>query len=169
MGDSYTQHYTDLAVPISVHTDYEVIGGGRKKAHDGKAGASPARWVAWVIAQHRVTGEVVVFLNTHFVSGAWNSKPKPHKTWRKHVWTDHWQLLRDLLPTLRQHGPVIVVGDFNRVVVQAFADFAWIDNRGIDKIAANGLTAPAAPRRIVTRSDHDARTVELTKETADVQ
>ena len=117
----------------------------------------------WVVARHRATGRVAVFVNTHYVSGAWNNKPKPHKEWRKAAWLDHWQALRDLAPKLAIRGPVIFVGDFNRTdVTDWHPQLRWVDDRGIDKIAAVNARPLRAPRRLPTRSDHDARVGVLT-------
>lgn len=164
MGDGYSHHHTDLAVPISVSRGWTVVREGRKQAHKGRAGASPARWIVWVIARHVETRQVAVFVNTHMVSGAWNNKPKLFKAWRRQMWTDHWQALRDVVAGAAKKWPVVVVGDFNRVDVKPFhPDLRWADNRGIDKVAVIGDLEPVrTAARVTTRSDHDARVVDLT-------
>lgn len=168
MGPDYElRHKGVRGVPISGNIRrWEVIDHGYLKAHGGKARTSPARYITWVVARNRQTGAVLVVVNTHFVSGAWNLKPKRNKAWRRRMWRDHYADLVKLLERLRV-GPIIFGGDFNRRRVELPNPLAiWLDDRGIDKV---GIVADAgtwqpdgAAVRIETPSDHDARRVDLT-------
>lgn len=160
MGPAYSHRHADLAVPISVAQDWRVLREGRRKTHDGVRFVTPARWVVWVVARNGA-GETVAFVNTHFVSGAWNNKPKYRKALRRALWVEHWQVLRDVTARLAQQWPCVIVGDLNRVDVRPWhPDLTWADNRGIDKVAVVGLQVDTRAR-ILTRSDHDARVVDL--------
>jgi endonuclease/exonuclease/phosphatase (EEP) superfamily protein YafD len=151
----------DLSVPISIRDDWRIIKAGRHKTHSGRERVTPARWITWVIVER--DGMRLTFLNTHLVSGAWNSKKKLAKAWRRLRWTEHETELRKILASLhRDHGPVIFGGDFNRLHVNRLHPQAvWLDNRGIDKIGAIGTTGSTTPQRIRTPSDHDARLVDV--------
>jgi hypothetical protein len=124
-----------LAIPISWDAEeFERLGSGHQRTHRGRATASPARYLSWVILRHRETGAEVVFLNTHFVSGAWNDKRKTFKAWRRRMWLRHYAALEAKVAQFHDQGYTVVGGgDFNRRNVERFhADLEWMSAGGID-------------------------------------
>lgn len=105
-------------------------------AHKGKATASPNRYIVVVLARRLGTNKIVAFVNTHYVSGAWNGKFKTFKKWRQRMWTNHWLLEAEIVSILVAHGiTVIGSGDFNRLhsTIQKFhPDMKWLGTHGID-------------------------------------
>ncbi len=87
---------------------------GFMKTHGGLAKVSPSRYITWVELEHKKSGQRVVRLNTHLVSGAWSS-PKPTTEWRRAQWNTHMKKLDALVEKFEKQGKVVIVGgDFNR-------------------------------------------------------
>ena len=105
-----------LQTPISWRTGkFKMLDSGVKKMHDGLAGVSPHRQVAWVKLKNKETGEVFIQMNTHLVSGAWNSKKQPTDPWRQKMWRKHISQMKDMVQHFEKQGfPVVITGDFNR-------------------------------------------------------
>ncbi|MCC6333853.1 MAG: peptidoglycan-binding protein [Myxococcales bacterium] len=105
-----------LETPISWKTsEFKLLDSGVERMHGGLAGVSPHRQVAWVKLQNKQTGEVMIHMNTHLVSGAWNSKTQPSDPWRKAMWKRHIEKLGRLIERFEKQGyPVTISGDFNR-------------------------------------------------------
>ncbi len=125
------------AIPISWKKKYwEFMSAGSVLTHKGRPLVSPNRYITWVILRNRKTGAVVVFVNTHFISGAWNRERKLFKKWRQVQWTIHWEKERDLIGRwIGRDMSVVGGGDFNRVDVRKFhRDMVWLDDGGIDKL-----------------------------------
>ena len=79
-----------LETPISwKKSEFKLLDSGVKKMHGGLAKVSPHRQVAWVKLQNKETGETVIHMNTHLVSGAFNSKVQRSDPWRKKMWALH--------------------------------------------------------------------------------
>lgn len=157
------------AIPIMVRvggdSPWEVAGQGKERMHDGLAKVSPHRMIMWVVLKHKTTGEKTVFMNTHFVSGAWG-KPKKAQQWRKQMWETHFNKMSAKIREFHQQGlSVVFGGDFNRrIIPNAFApQERWIVKSGIDKIGF--VPATNKPNLKVTRrdtvkgfkSDHNAK------------
>lgn len=139
LGPEWTHAHLNLEVPISWRDDeWELVYEGSILAHEGKATASPNRYIAWVVLRHRATGKLVGFVNSHYVSGAWNGKLKTFKQWRKRMWVQHYALHVELIEALKLLGvPVVGGGDFNRAHVSPFTDdLKWLVNHGIDYLFA---------------------------------
>lgn len=87
---------------------------GFMRTHGGMAKVSPARYITWVKLKHKASGQEVVRINTHLISGAWSDR-KPTTEWRREQWHTHMQELRDLVARFKKKGLAVVVGgDFNR-------------------------------------------------------
>lgn len=105
-----------LETPISWKTsEFKLLDSGVEKMHGGLAKVSPHRQVAWVKLQNKETGEVMIHMNTHLVSGAWNSKIQRSDPWRKAMWNRHIEKMGNLIEKFEKQGhPVTISGDFNR-------------------------------------------------------
>lgn len=176
LGRGFTLTHTHLPIPIAYrHHKFTCLDEGVMRMHKGLPGATPSRYIAWVVLQRRRRpfSEPFIFVNTHFVSGAWNRKEKPHKEQRKALWGAHWSGMREMVLGWQAQGlTVIVAGDWNRTNVEPLhCDWRWIAGeidqyRGIDKIglleAEGGATVERLSEgRIAIRSDHDLRTVQV--------
>jgi hypothetical protein len=175
LGKPWTVIHRHVAVPVAYRRHrWEVAtklpngvkSTGAIRTHNGRRRASPPRYVTWVVLRRkdRPDHPPVAFVNTHFVSGAWNRKPKLHKSWRKEMWNQHWKKMQEILLRFYAAGiTVVFAGDFNKVKVPRFHEGQrWFINGGIDKMGC--LEAPSGARialREVDRkdlnSDHDAR------------
>lgn len=113
-----------LETPISWKTkDWKLLDSGVERMHGGLAKVSPHRQVAWVKLQNRETGKTVVHLNTHLVSGAWNSKVQRSDPWRKAMWNRHIEKMGKLVERFERQGhPVTISGDFNRNQFKVLGD-----------------------------------------------
>lgn len=100
------------AIPISWRKDrFELVVAGATRTHPGRAGVTPDRGYSRARLRDRQTGEVLTFVNTHFISGAW-SAPRPDTDWRRARWNEHLTELAAFVASLE--GRVVLVGDFNR-------------------------------------------------------
>ena len=104
--------------PISWKKDkWELMDSGFKKTHGGKAKVSPNRYITWVKLRDKKTGESIVRVNTHLVSGAWTKSKldRPTTPWRQDMWKNHMADLDALVSRFEKKGEkVIIGGDFNR-------------------------------------------------------
>lgn len=119
-----------LETPISWRKDkFELLDSGVKKMHGGLAGVSPHRQVAWVKLRNKDTGEVMVHMNTHLVSGAWNSKKQPTDPWRQRMWNKHIDGMERMIERFERQGhPVTISGDFNRNQFRVFGNDVRYDS-----------------------------------------
>jgi len=119
-----------LQTPISWNTDkFKLLDSGVKKMHGGLAGVSPHRQVAWVKLKNRETGQVMIHMNTHLVSGAWNSKQQPTDPWRQKMWRKHISQMKDMVERFEKQGfPVTISGDFNRNHFRVLGDQVKYDS-----------------------------------------
>lgn len=136
--------------PISwKKTVWEKKDEGFLKTHGGLAKVSPSRYITWVELEHKKTGQRVVRLNTHLVSGAWSGQ-KPTTEWRRAQWNTHMAKLKDLVEKFEKQGKVVIVGgDFNRDSHKVL---------GKDVRYASGLDAPTHGKRTldyVMHTPHD--------------
>lgn len=167
--------YLDMAIPISyrVGSDarWDFIGAGREKMHDFKSGISPTRWINWVILVDKTNQQRTVFLNTHFVSGAWNDKPVREKQWRKDMWNQHFRGMSARMKLLHDAGYNIVFGgDFNRIDIpyKFHPEQQWIMDNGIDKLgvikARHGVQIGVKRTDVIVgfNSDHNAKLAAFT-------
>jgi hypothetical protein len=101
------------ADPISWRTSkFKLLHKHSLMAHGGLKGVSPNRYVNDVVLQHRATGQRIVIVNTHFVSGAW--KHQAPAAWRTSMWNIHLAKLRTRIAKLLPHQyPVFLGGDMN--------------------------------------------------------
>jgi hypothetical protein len=145
---SWFQEFDNLDIPISAKKRYWTVEKkGYIKTHNGKAATSPSRYVTWVVLGRKGKKSSIAIVNTHFVSGAWNNKPKTNKKWRQEMWQVHWKKEQEVIADLLSQGiSVIGTGDFNRVKVEKFFPRqVWCvgGTTGIDKIfyinATNGV------------------------------
>lgn len=120
-------------IVVLVAAGWRVHSTGWDKAHGGMITASPRRGVSWVVLER--DGDKIAFLNTHFVSGAWNEKKKSFKQWRKKVWMKHFRMLKALVHEFNRRGITVVCGgDFNMLVrnIALFhEDQRWLIQHGI--------------------------------------
>lgn len=124
-------------IPISVRaSNFKILKSGRQLTHHGRLLTSPDRYVSWAYVQCRDNPFKFIVMNTHYVSGAWNDKPKLHKAWRQRMWEVHWRQQQTLVLDAYKAGySIIGTGDFNRVEVKRFhPDQVWLTKGGIDKL-----------------------------------
>lgn len=160
-----------VSIPISVRASaFKILKSGHQLAHHGKALASPNRYIAWAYLADRNDALCkFVLMNTHYVSGAWNNKPKPHKKWRQRMWHVHYAQQKQLVLDAHRAGFTVVgTGDFNRVDVKKFhPDQHWLENGGIDKLwyleGAHGPKIKVVSAALSTNlcSDHHLKTSRL--------
>ena len=123
LGDEYQHYFPEpgpaKAIPISWRKSrFELVKAGYKKTHDGEAKVTPARYITWVILKVKPTGKKFIFINTHFISGAWNKHPE-----RQARWLRHYEILYNRVATFRKNHPnkpIFLVGDFNRKKAMSF-------------------------------------------------
>lgn len=139
-------------------TKFELVGGHSRLTHHGQAKVTPNRYVNWVVLRHRNSGLTVAFVNTHFISGAWNKHPN-----RQQRWLLHQRVLQEVVADLHQRGlPVVVVGDMNRQDTIDLAGTARVpvgsgDRTPIDQLyVSRGHAVGAAVRLSNFGSDHPA-------------
>lgn len=120
-----------IAIPTPISWDKEKwkkVDAGFTRTHNGKARVSPHRYITWVKLKDKETGQEVVRINTHLVSGAW-SKPKPTTAWRRAMWTIHMNKLENLVERFQKKGlNVVVGGDFNRDGYKVLGNKVKYDN-----------------------------------------
>lgn len=168
-GYAHFLPYPDLnhpgnSIPISWRTDvWDKTGGGSRLTHGGEDNVTPARYVNWVVLKHKGSGKKIVFVNTHFINGAWNGV-NPNNRER---WLIHDAALRDELGQLRAKGfPIIVVGDFNRNEAMNYGGMEYLEVQGGGGVPFDHIYASssiAGPGKNCTRlgefgSDHNAYT-----------
>lgn len=76
--------------------EWDLVDSGFRRTHKNGASAghtnvSPARYVTWVKLKNKKTGDTIIRMNTHLISGAWNSKNNKAKEWRKDMGRPHAQ------------------------------------------------------------------------------
>ncbi len=128
LGPAY-RHYLPAAepaqsIPISWRNDMFMLRSAScVKTHDGRARVSPNRYISIVRLQHRGTGRQFLFVNTHFISGAFDRKSS-YTEWRRARWYEHLRKLNAVLWSLRRNHPgmpIFLVGDFNRGSYPSFS------------------------------------------------
>jgi hypothetical protein len=114
----YMPHDGKLRIPNPISwkkSEWKLEDSGFVKTHGGKAKVSPNRYITWVKLKNKETGQDVVRVNTHFVSGAFSHGHRPTTAWRQKMWGIHQQKLEHLVDHFKKKGlDVIVAGDFNR-------------------------------------------------------
>lgn len=120
LGPGY-RHYVPAthraaAIPVSWrHRNFQYVTSRSVKTHEGRKDITPSRWINVVHLRHRRTGERVVVVNTHFISGAFTPGHNA-PVWRRHQWFVHRNALVANLAQIRKFHPraaVFVLGDFN--------------------------------------------------------
>lgn len=119
LGSLY-RHYTPAGsagyIPVSWRSDrFSFIAARSVKTHEGKLGVSPDRWISIVHLRNRATGRRIVFINTHFVSEAFNDGSS-YRSWRLDMWYRHYHRLYAEIGAIRTSlpkVPIYLVGDFN--------------------------------------------------------
>ncbi|WP_225408443.1 endonuclease/exonuclease/phosphatase family protein [Stigmatella hybrida] len=140
---------------------YEKTGDGSRLTHGGEAGVTPSRFVNWVVLKNKDTGAKLAFINTHYISGAWNGEhPERQERWRTHN-----AVVREVVAELLSRGlPVVLVGDFNRPLAQDIPGMNHLNTAGvagvpIDQIyVTRGIGTGPAERLEKYGSDHFAYT-----------
>lgn len=119
-----------LQTPISWKSkDWKLLDSGVKQMHEGEAGISPHRAVAWVKLKNKETGETIVHMNTHLVSGAWNKEHTASDPWRQKMWNRHMERMGNLVEHFEKKGfPVTITGDFNRNHFKVFGNKVAYDS-----------------------------------------
>lgn len=108
----------------------QVGDGGFRRTHHGKGGVSPNRYITWVKLKNKETGETLIRMNTHLVSGAWSPKKKPEKEWRQDMWKTHMRKMKQVVSRFERSGmPVIIGGDFNRDSYKVLGNKVKYDNK----------------------------------------
>ncbi|RKH44243.1 endonuclease/exonuclease/phosphatase family protein [Corallococcus sicarius] len=140
---------------------YEKTGDGSRITHGGEAGVTPARFVNWVVLKNLETGAKLAFVNTHYISGAWNGEhPERQERWRTHN-----AVVREVVAELRGRDlPVVLVGDFNRALSQDIPGMNHLRTAGVDGVPIDqiyvsvGIGTGPAERLEKFGSDHFAYT-----------
>ncbi|MDY7226948.1 endonuclease/exonuclease/phosphatase family protein [Hyalangium rubrum] len=138
---------------------YEKTGDGSRMTHEGDAGVTPARFVNWVVLKNKDTGAKLAFINTHYISGAWNGEhPERQERWRTHN-----TVVREVVAELLSRGlPVVLVGDFNRQLSQDIPGMNHLRTAGVDGVPIDqiyvsiGIGTGPAERLEKYGSDHFA-------------
>ncbi|MDP1826114.1 MAG: peptidoglycan-binding protein [Archangium sp.] len=119
-----------LQTPISWKSkDWKLLDSGVERMHNGLAKVSPHRTVAWVKLKNKETGETMIHMNTHLVSGAWNSRHTRSDPWRKAMWNQHMEKMGKLIERFEKQGhPVTITGDFNRNHFKVFGNKVAYDS-----------------------------------------
>lgn len=131
--------------PISIPTkNWTLIGDVEiRLMHHGKKHTSPNRYVTVQKAQRKSDGLKVAFMNTHMVSGAFTSKFKLNKAWRKQRWWEHWRAMVKWIAELISEGwTVILGGDFNKTNLPDIYGQIELAHHGLDHlllIPADGI------------------------------
>lgn len=109
--------------------EWDLVDSGFRRTHKGKSEVSPNRYVTWVQLKNKKTGDTIVRMNTHLVSGAWSGGAKKAKEWRKDQWNTHMRKLKEMVARFERKGlPVIIGGDFNRDSYKLFGNKVNYDN-----------------------------------------
>lgn len=97
------------AIPMSYLSDrFTLLDSGFVKAHDGKAGVTPARGSSWLLLGDAADNSVTWHINAHFISKIRLS------VWRQERWAEHLVSLRQLVDSLLKVSPLGTIGgDFN--------------------------------------------------------
>ncbi len=119
-----------LETPISWKSkEFKLLDSGVERMHDGEAGISPHRAVAWVKLKNKDTGETIIHMNTHLISGAWNGKHTASDPWRKKMWHRHIERMGNMVERFEKKGhPVTISGDFNRNHFKVFGNKVAYDS-----------------------------------------
>lgn len=136
LGDEwghYMPHDGGLHIPNPISWKKDVWkkeDAGFLRTHGGKAKVSPNRYITWVKLKHRASGQEVVRINTHLVSGAWKPGHRPTTEWRREMWRTHIEKLHRVVDTFEKQGlTVIVGGDFNRDSFEVLGKQVKYDNK----------------------------------------
>ncbi|WP_434389908.1 endonuclease/exonuclease/phosphatase family protein [Melittangium boletus] len=140
---------------------YEKTGDGSRLTHGGEAGVTPSRFVNWVVLKNKDTGAKLAFVNTHYISGAWNGEhPERQERWRTHN-----TVVREVVADLLSRGlSVVLVGDFNRALSQDIPGMNHLRTAGVDGVpidqiyVTRGIGTGPAERLEKYGSDHFAYT-----------
>ncbi|RKH16399.1 hypothetical protein D7X74_15655 [Corallococcus sp. CA047B] len=140
---------------------YEKTGDGSRLTHGGEAEVTPSRFVNWVVLKNKETGAKLAFVNTHYISGAWNGEhPERQERWRTHNAVVH-----EVVADLRGRGlPVVLVGDFNRPLSQDIPGMNHLRTAGVEGVPIDqiyvlqGIGTGPAERLEKFGSDHFAYT-----------
>ena len=135
------------AIPISwKYSQFSKRASGYRLTHKGEAGVTPNRYVTWALRRHRDTQAEFLFLNTHFISGAFSgSHPE-----RQGRWIRHRDEVRDLVAALKDRyprRPVFVVGDFNRRRAVHLPGVTYVPRGNASGVGLDHIyTSPNTPR-----------------------
>lgn len=140
---------------------FDKVDDGSRLTHGGEAGVTPARFVNWVVLQNKATGARIAFINTHYISGAWNGEhPERQERWRTHN-----AVVREVVADLLARGlPVVLVGDFNRSLEQDIPGMNHLNTAGVSGVPIDqiyvkrGIGTGPAERLEKYGSDHFAYT-----------
>jgi exonuclease III len=140
---------------------YDKTGDGSRITHGGEPEVTPSRFVNWVVLKNKDTGTKLAFVNTHYISGAWNGEHPE----RQERWKTHNAVVREVVADLLARGlPVVLVGDFNRQLSQDIPGMNHLNTAGvsgvpIDQIyVTRGIGTGPAERLEKYGSDHFAYT-----------
>ncbi|SDL14901.1 hypothetical protein SAMN05428985_11060 [Nocardioides sp. YR527] len=130
--------YSRTEVPISWRTaSWRYQDAGTVRTHKGLSRVSPHRYVTWVRLEHRRTHVVIVLMNTHAVSGAWNQNTgELAESWRRSMWGVHDRAVDRLADRFAAKGyRLFLTGDMNRLRhVYTYTCLRRADAGGIDVI-----------------------------------
>lgn len=157
--------YAPNDVPISYRTSqWDLVAKGSIRTHRGNPRVSPHRYITWVVLKHERTGSKITVLNTHFVSGAWNSNDREKdESWRRVMWRTHDAKLRQIVEQRSARGErLFITGDFNRMSPPSYPCVRATNARGVDFIyRSTSSRAGAAEALPKWGSDHRARRVSV--------
>lgn len=122
-----------IPVPISwKKSEWDLKDAGFKRTHNGLAKVSPHRYITWAKLKNKESGEEVVRINTHLVSGAWTKGKldRPTTPWRQEMWKKHMAQLDAMVSRFEKQGlKVVVGGDFNRNHFKVLGNDVAYDNK----------------------------------------
>jgi hypothetical protein len=129
---------------------YPAGGHGVAQLHEGKAAVTPHRTYTWIALRRIGTNRVFIFVNTHYVSGAWTTAFRSFQAWRKAMWEQSWDREDAFVDSLVAKGFLVVLtGDFNKTTVEKFDEgqIDLIDGTGgiIHLALINGKFVKGAP------------------------
>lgn len=121
-----------VAIPISwKKSEWSLKDAGFQRTHSGQPKVSPHRYITWVKLKNKRSGEEIIRINTHLVSGAWSKKKadRPSTPWRQRMWELHMTKLTALVERFKEKGHKVVVGgDFNRDSYRLLGNKVAYDN-----------------------------------------
>lgn len=111
---------------------------GAIRMHGARKRVTPVRYVTYaILTSVNGTGPIVVWMNTHMISGAWSNRHLLTREWRRARWREHFSKQQRLVTYFTSKGlTVIGGGDMNRGDSMPKFSFKqrWLAQGGIDHL-----------------------------------